>query len=208
MGKGYKKSRAAIVGTRADPRRDERVTEGVGARVGAGTPWLVAPLDEGSLSKREYLTRRIFTTVEVVLCLVALAVIASLSIATGGITSESLRLLFHQNPTAAVGLVAGCAQPFVAYLLRNVYQRYAVGDVGCVLGNLIVFACAELLLQSALGFVAVVVLLWRTYPRCSSALVPWARHRHVGGVLVDVSGGLVVLVLAGILFYAHARLTA
>ena len=83
-----------------------------------------------------------------------------------------------------------------------------MGDAGYALGNLIALACAELLLQSMVGFIALVVLLWRTYHRCSSALIPWACHRRLGGVLVDVSGALVVLVLAAILFYAHMRLAA
>lgn len=211
MGKGHRKSqrsRSAVMGTRADPRRVERACRAARAHMRADAPWLIAPLDASCLSKREQLTRRTFTVVEVVLCLDVLAIIVSLSFATGGLTSGSLRDLFNGSPSTAIDLVAGCAQPFVAYLLRIAYRHYRVGDAGYALGNLIALACAELLLQSMVGFIALVVLLWRTYHRCSSALIPWARHRRLGGVLVDVSGALVVLVLAAILFYAHMRLAA
>ena len=209
MGKKHRKSqrsRSAVMGTRADPHRIERASRVARAHMQADTPWLIAPLDASCLSKREQLTRRTFTVVEVVLCLDVLAIIASLSFATGGLTSDSLRELFNRSPSAAIALAAGCAQPFVAYLLRIAYRHYHAGDAGYVLGNLIVLSCAELLLQSTVGFVALVVLLWRTYRRCSSALVPWVRHRRLGGVLVDISGAIAVLVLAALLFYAHMRL--
>lgn len=209
MGKRHKKSQrsqSAAMGTRADPHRAERASRAVCAHMQADASWLIAPLDASCLSKREQLTRRTFTVVEVVLCLIVLAIIASLSFATGGLTSDSLRELFNRSPSAAIALAAGCAQPFVAYLLWIAYRHYSAGDAGYVLGNLIVLSCAELLLQSTIGFVALIVLLWRTYHRCSSTLVPWVRHRRLGGVLAGISGAVVVLVLAAILFYAHMRL--
>ena len=140
-----KKTRAqvAAAGTKADSRREGHAgVQGQVARNGetagahkANAPgdrqsWWLPALDEESLSGREQLTKRIFTTVEVVLCLVLVGTVAVLSMAGSGLSAEGLQATFAENPAASITLIAACLQPFAAYLLRFVYRHYAQGGHG------------------------------------------------------------------------------
>lgn len=218
-----KKTRAqvAAAGTKADSRREGHAgVQGQVARNGetagahkANAPgdrqsWWLPALDEENLSGREQLTKRIFTTVEVVLCLVLVGTVAVLSMSGNGLSADGLQATFAENPAASIMLVAACLQPFAAYLLRFVYRHYAQGDTGYAVSNLIALLCAEMLLQNIVGIAGMAVLLWRTWRRCSEGLGVWRAHRGIGGVLVDISGALVVLALAGICFFASTRLGA
>ncbi|MDY4040910.1 MAG: hypothetical protein SOY67_02210 [Collinsella sp.] len=202
-----KRSRAASAarGTKADPRRAD-----AGAGVGAGSEG--ADADAGALAPgmdtpRERLTRRIFTTVEVVLVAIPFVHLGFAGVLNAGTAAmESLRVMLEQNPAFLVSFIAALLQPFVAYLVRIAYRHYARGDAGYAAGNLVGLLCAELLMQNMVGIVGMAVLLWRTWGRASLALGPWARGRRAGGVLADVSGPLVAVVLAGLCALANARL--
>lgn len=97
-------------------------------------------------------------------------------------------------------------QPFVAYLVRLVRKHYVLGDAGYAAANLIVLLCAEMMMQSMVGVVAMAVLLWRVWRRGAQALAGWRRGRGVAGMAVDLSGSLAVLVVACICLFASARL--
>ena len=169
--------------------------------------WYVAPLDERNLSARERLTKRIFTTVQVVLCLVLVATVVSISMASGGLTSDGLAGMFDKNPATAISLIAACLQVFIAYLLGFVYKHYASGDAGYAAANLIALLCAEMMLQSMVGIVGMAMLLWRVWRRSSQAIGDWAHARGIGGVLVDISGALVVIAFGAICLFASMRLS-
>ncbi len=204
------KSQIAAAGTKLDPVR-AAVADAGGIAVGEcsckGTcDWYLAPLDQENLSRREQLTARIFTTVQVVLCLVLVATVVSLSMAGTGLSVDGLQDAFASNPAMAVSFLSACMQPFIAYLVRFVHSHYAAGDAGYAAANLIVLLCAEMMLQSMVGIVAMAILLWRVWHRGAQAMEGWRRGRGVAGVLVDVSGALVVLVVAGICLFASAQL--
>lgn len=204
------KSQIAAAGTKLDTVR-AAVADAGGIAVGEcsckGTcDWYLAPLDQENLSRREQLTARIFTTVQVVLCLVLVATVVSLSMAGTGLSVDGLQDAFASNPAMAVSFLSACMQPFIAYLVRFVHSHYAAGDAGYAAANLIVLLCAEMMLQSMVGIVAMAILLWRVWHRGAQAMEGWRRGRGVAGVLVDVSGALVVLVVAGICLFASAQL--
>lgn len=168
--------------------------------------WYLAPLDERNLSAREQLTKRIFTTVQVVLCLVLVATVASTSMAAGGLSGDALKSVFAENPATAISLIASCLQVFIAYLLGFVYKHYARGDAGYAAANLIALLCAEMLLQSMVGIVGTALLLWRVWRRGSQAIGDWAHGRGVGGILADISGALVVIAFGAICLFASTQL--
>lgn len=206
MAKRSKADKAAA-GTKADPTR-ERVTD-TEVPVADATErpgWYLAPLNERSLSSRERLTKRIFTTVQVVLCLVLVATVVSISMASGGLTSDGLAGMFDKNPATAISLIAACLQVFIAYLVSFTYKHYARGDAGYTAANLIALLCAEMMLQSMVGIVAMAILLWRVWRRGSEAVGEWAHARGIGGILADISGPLVVIVFAAICLFASAQL--
>lgn len=204
------KSQLAAVGTKMDPARTAVADAGgvaADGRLGkGGCDWHLAPLDQENPSRREQLTARIFTTVQVVLCLVLVATVVSLSMAGTGLSADGLQEVFASSPVMTVSFLSACMQPFIAYLVRFVRSHYAAGDAGYAAANLIVLLCAEMMLQSMVGIVAMAILLWRVWHRGAQAMGGWRRGRGVAGVLVDVSGALVVLVVAGICLFARAQL--
>lgn len=207
------RAQAAARGTKADAARLARTNARSGGSRGnqatGGRPtWWLPALNEANLSNREQLTKRMFATVQVVLCLVLAATFVSISLTSGGHSVEGLQGLFARNPAATVSILAACAQPFVAYLLRFVYKRYVEGDAGYATANLIALLCAEMTLQSMVGTIAMALLLWRVWQRGARCMTAWRKHRGIGGMLVDLSGSIVVMTLGTVCLIASMRLRA
>lgn len=207
------RAQAAARGTKADAARLARTNARSGGSRGnqatGGRPtWWLPALNEANLSNREQLTKRMFATVQVVLCLVLAATFVSISLTSGGLSVEGLQGLFARNPAATVSILAACAQPFVAYLLRFVYKRYVEGDAGYATANLIALLCAEMTLQSMVGTIAMALLLWRVWQRGARCMAAWRKHRGIGGMLVDLSGSIVVMTLGTVCLIASMRLRA
>lgn len=207
------RAQAAARGTKADAaslaRTNARSSGPHEDQITDGRPtWWLPALSEANLSNREQLTKRMFTTVQVVLCLVLIATFVSISLTSGGLSVKGLQGLFARNPAATVSMLAACAQPFVAYLLRFVYKRYAEGDAGYATANLIALLCAEMTLQSMVGIIAMALLLWRVWHRGARCMTAWRKHRGIGGMLVDLSGSIVVMMLGIVCLIASMRLRA
>lgn len=202
-----KRSDLAARGTRADAARDLfTATTGVEAKASEPAKASLAP---GMNSARERLTSRIFLTVEIVLVVIPFVYLATAGVLNGGAASmESLRVMLQGHPAFLVMFIAACVQPFVAYLLRIAHRHYQQGDAGYTMGNLVALLCGEMLMQNMVGIVGVAVLMWRTWRRGSEQLGPWRERRGLGGVLADISGALVVFVLAAICAFASWRINA
>ena len=202
-----KRSDLAARGTRADAERDlAAATTGSEKKASKSSKASLAP---GMNSARERLTSRIFLTVEVVLVVIPFVYLATAGVLNGGAASmESLREMLQGHPAFLVMFIAACVQPFVAYLLRIAHRHYQQGDAGYTMGNLVALLCGEMLMQNMVGVVGVAVLMWRTWRRGSEQLGPWRERRGIGGVLADISGALVVLVLAAICAFASWRVNA
>ncbi len=203
---------AAAAGTRNDPKRamndvsaEVSPSASIGDRAdGAARGAWVSHMD----SKREQRTSKFFLAVEVLLALIPVVLIVSFVMAKGSLSAENLQAYFSEDPVFAVSFLSACVQPFVAYLLRVVYRRYAEGDMGYTVGNLVVLLCAEMALQNLVGIVGVALLLWRIWKNAASRMGDWLHGRGVGGVLLDISGALVVMVFALICAFANMRLSA
>ncbi|WP_251158968.1 hypothetical protein [Caniella muris] len=190
------RAREARRGTRLDPARS------AAAPVAAET----APAGRPD-SSRERLTRRFFTGVEILLVVApfaGLAVAGSLNLDAAGVSS--LKDLMAQDPRFMVSFLAACVQPFAAYIVHIAYRHYRDGDGGYALGNLVGVLCAEMLMQSIPGVAGLALLLWRVWRPAAPEGVAWRRRRGVGGVLADVSGSVVVVLLAAVCAFASWRL--
>ena len=152
-------------------------------------------------TKSEQLTRRIFTGVQVVLVLIPFALLGFNGIMGGG----DIQTMMQGDPVFAVTFLMAMVQPFVAWIIHFSYKHHADGDDGYTLGNLIGLTCAELCLQNPLGIAGCLVLLWRVWRSADGALAEWKTRRGLGGMLVDISGALVVFVLAAICAFASWR---
>ena len=195
-----KKSRArvAAAGTCKDPGR--RVAEGKKAdraekdkKVGAHAHPEWAPhLNSAS----EDLTAKLFTMVEVILGVVPVVVIGLFLASKDATSVDKLTEVFSQEPSMVVTFISACLQPFVAYMLYVVYRKYCEGDAGFVAGNLIGLLCSEILLLNIPGVIGMGILLWRVWRNVAPHFESWLFERRVMGVLADIAGSLVILVLA------------
>lgn len=194
-----KKSRArvAAAGTRKDPER--RVVEGGKAeradkkKAGAHAHPEWAPhLNTAS----EDLTAKLFTMVEVILGVVPVVVIGLFLASKDATSVDKLTDVFSQDPSMVVTFISACLQPFVAYMLYMVYRKYCEGDAGFVAGNLIGLLCSEILLLNIPGVIGMGILLWRVWRNVAPHFESWLFERRAMGVLVDIAGSLVILVLA------------
>lgn len=192
-----KRSVAAARGTVADPEREGVVVREDGA---------ASVAESLPMTKRERLTLRIFTVVEVIMVIVPLAMIAYLWLAGGG-SIEGLADAMAADPTITVEFIAAMCQPLAAWLLRFVERHYRAGDMGYAAGNLIGIICGELMLQNAVGVLGCALLLWRVWRHASGELGPWAAERKVGGVLADISGAIVLCVFGAICAFATWRIS-
>ena len=195
-----KKSRARIAaaGTRLDPERRvvesdraERVDEGkkVGAHV---HPEWAPHLNSAS----EDLTAKLFTLVEVILGVVPVVVIGLFLASKDATSVDKLTDVFSQDPSMVVTFISACLQPFVAYMLYMIYRKYCEGDAGFAAGNLIGLLCSEILLLNIPGVIGMGILLWRVWRNVAPHFESWLFERRAMGVLVDIAGSLVILVLA------------
>lgn len=191
----------------APSRREAAAGSGKGTNAqGKGPATEGAELAPWTDSPRERLTRRVFLAVEIALVAVPFVYLGASGLLGADLTSpEGLSAAVDANPLVAVGLVTAFVQVFVSYLLRFSYRHYERGDAGYAAGNLIGLLCAEVLMQNVAGVAGVAVLLWRTWRRSSTDLRGWAARRGPLGVLADVSGSLVVLVLAAVCALALSR---
>ena len=195
-----KKSRArmAAAGTRRDPNRvvneDGKVARAdKEKKVGAHAHPEWAPhLNSAS----EDLTAKLFTLVEVILGVVPVVVIGLFLASKDATSVDKLTDVFSQDPSMVVTFISACLQPFVAYMLYMVYRKYCEGDAGFVAGNLIGLLCSEILLLNIPGVIGMGILLWRVWRNVAPHFESWLFERRAMGVLVDIAGSLVILVLA------------
>lgn len=193
------RAREARRGTRIDQARPAAAP--VAARTAGAAP--VSRPD----SSRERLTRRFFVGVEILLVVApfaGLAVAGSLNLDAEGVSS--LRDLMVRDPRFMVSFLAACVQPFAAYIVHIAYRHYRDGDGGYALGNLVGVLCAEMLMQSIPGVAGLALLLWRVWRPAAPEGAAWRRRRGVGGTIADVSGSVVVVLLAAVCAFASWRL--
>jgi hypothetical protein len=152
-------------------------------------------------------TDRLFTTVEVVLCVVPILVVAILwaSVSASG---ADLTSTLRENPSMTVSFLAAMAQPLVAWMLRFVHDHHVDGDDGYALANLVGLFCGELLMQSLPGAVGCGLLMWRMWRGGAGELGEWKGRRGLGGVLADVSGAIVIIAIGALCAFCTWRIGA
>lgn len=79
---------------------------------------------------------------------------------------------------------------------RREYRKYCEGDAGFAAGNLIGLLCSEILLLNIPGVIGMGILLWRVWRNVAPHFESWLFERRAMGVLADIAGSLVILVLA------------
>ena len=155
--------------------------------------WYIEPLDPARLSKREQLTKQVYTGVGVVLVISLLANLAGISSAAGGLSGDGLNELLAADPSYAVLLVEVCLQVAAVWLLNGVYESYRDGNVGRAFYNLVVLLVAEFLMSSVIGVIGIGVLLWRSWHRCMAGVDAYTQGVGLVGKLGDIAFSLLLV---------------
>ena len=152
-------------------------------------------------TKSERLTKRMFTTVQVVLVLIPFALLGF-----NGLMGGDIQTVMQEDAIFAVSFLIAMVQPFVAWILRFVYKHHAAGEDGYALGNLVGLLCAEICLRNMVGIIGCLLLVWRVWRKApNGVMAAWARERKIGGVLFDNSGALAVFLLSALCAFAAWR---
>lgn len=157
-------------------------------------------------SKYERRTKRIISTVQVVLVVIPVAMIAFTWFMNGG-TTDGLQEAMAKDPQLTIGFISAMCQPLVAWLLRFVQRHYEQGDGGYAAGNLIALVCGELMLQNVVGIVGCALILWRIWKRIPGEFTAWKQERKIGGMLADISGALLICLFGAVCAFATWRIS-
>lgn len=190
------RAKAAARGTRLDADREVMV---------APEPVRKREVRPRPQSKYEARTAKIFTTVQIVLVVVPLAMVAYVWLSGGG-TMDGLQDAMRQHPTLTISFISAMCQPLVAWLLKFVREHYQAGDGGYAAANLIGLICGELMLQNAVGVVGCALVLWRVWKRIDGELGAWKADRGLSGMLADLSGALVICAVGVLCAFATWRI--
>lgn len=203
-------------GTKADPDRieEQRKAEAqrelerqmAAAELANGPKWYIEPLDVNDLDKKESLTKSLFTTTEMLLCLIIFVLIAGIVLEMDELTFASFRSLITDEPAYVMDIVTSCLQILAAAIVGSCYKHYADGDVGYAEYNLVLLLISEIAMQSVVGIVCCGVLIWRTWKRCSVGLSDWSIYRGIGGKLADLAPSIVLTLASFICLYLESGL--
>lgn len=203
-------------GTKADPARKDQEERRKAQRelekqaaieeVGKLPSYYVDPLDEDNLDKRESLTKNLYTTSEIMLCLVIVIYIVSVALELDEMTSDAFAAYLSEDVDNALTLVTSCLQLIAAAIVYNCYKHYVDGDVAYVLYNLVAVMCCEVVLLNIIGIVCIGVLLWRSWKRCSVGLSDYQIDRSIGGKFADLAPSIILFVLVLLCYLLESAL--
>lgn len=197
-----KRREAAARGTKLDPGRGERERPVSTPSKKAAKRAARGQAGRGAVpGPYERRTATLFTVIEVVLVAVPVALVAYVWLAGGG-SLASFQQALRDEPLLGVAFISAMAQLLVAWQLRFVRKRYLRGEGGYAVANLIGFLVGELLLMNAAGALGCGYLLLRVLRRADGQLSAWADARQAPGMLADVLGAVVVIVIGAFCAFA------
>lgn len=121
-------------------------------------------------------------------------------------TGVSLQQIIQQNPRNVVILLISMINPFIGYLLLFMNRRVQNGDIPYAVVNLSVLIIAQLILKNQLYLILLGFLLYKTLKTYNISLKECFKDKWNKKFLETISGGIVVLVLAGICLFATMRI--
>ncbi len=119
---------------------------------------------------------------------------------------NDLQQTLSGNPALTVSFLASMSGPFIAWLLGFAQKHLYDGDSGYMVLNLSLMMAAEAMLSNAFFCGMMAVLL---YLMCDlTGVTPWQalRRKWSGGLLRDISGGLVLLIFSAFCMFVSQRL--
>ena len=119
----------------------------------------------------------------------------------------SLPQAIQQDPKLTVLFLVSMINPFIAYLLTFIQKKIEENDVKYAVTNLVMFIIAELLLQNILYVILCGFILYKTLKVYKVTIKDSFKSKVKDGLLVTISGSLVVIVLSSICLFATIRIS-
>lgn len=122
-------------------------------------------------------------------------------------TGISIPQVIQENPRNMVMFLVSMINPFIAYLLIFMHRKIENGDIAYSVVNLIVLIIAEVMLENAWYIILLGFILIKTLKTYNVSLKECFKDKWNKSFFGTISGGIVVLVLAGICLFATLRIS-
>jgi hypothetical protein len=118
----------------------------------------------------------------------------------------SIPKAIQENPRNIVMFLISMINPFIAYLLIFMHKKIENGDIAYSVANLVVLIGAEIMIENAWYIILLGFLLIKTLKTYNVSFKECFKAKWNKSFLGTISGGIVVLVLAGICLFATLRI--
>lgn len=119
----------------------------------------------------------------------------------------SLSQVIQQDPKLTILFLVSMINPFIAYLLIFIQRKIEASDVKYAVTNLVMFIVAELLLRNTLYVILFGFILYKTLKVYNVTIKESFKDKLKDGLLMTISGSLVVISLASICLFATIRIS-
>nr|WP_297280266.1 hypothetical protein [uncultured Butyricicoccus sp.] len=147
---------------------------------------------------------RWFTILKIVLFCMPFLYLGYVGIGTGGASLDSQGIL-SGNPTMAISFLSAMIQPYAGWILILSQRRLGDGRAPYAMVNLAFLFLAELLMMSTVGVIGFALILWRCKKHTGFGPMAAFRKIQTRRLFAEVGGSVVVLLLAGICFFASMQ---
>ncbi|MPN34509.1 hypothetical protein SDC9_182003 [bioreactor metagenome] len=119
----------------------------------------------------------------------------------------SIPQVIQQDPRLTILFLVSMINPFIAYLLIFIQRKIEANDVKYAVTNLVMFIVAELLLRNILYVILFGFILYKTLKVYNVTIKESFKDKFKDGLLMTISGSLVVITLASICLFATIRIS-
>lgn len=156
-------------------------------------------------TKQIKLLDKYYNIAKVFLTLTPFLYIMYLSMGAAKIGS-SIPQIIQANPGNMVMFLVSMINPFIAYLLIFMHRKLNNGDIAYSVVNLVVLIGAEIMLENAFYVILLGFILIKTLKIYNISFKECFKSKFNKSFLGTISGGIVVLFLAGICLFATIRI--
>lgn len=128
-----------------------------------------------------------------------------LSIGAAKIGTSILQAI-QEDPRNIVMFLVSMINPFIAYLLIFMHRKIENGDIAYSVVNIVVLIGAEIMLENVLYTILLGFLLIKTLKTYNISFKECFKVKWNKSFFGTISGGIVVLALAGICLFATLRI--
>lgn len=150
--------------------------------------------------------KRVFLITKIIFCVLPFMALSYLYLTADSVGLDYQEAL-NSDPALAVSFLSAMIQPFAAWLLTLVEKRVNNYDYSNALSLLILIFIAECLLRNYLGIAGTAVLFYMINKGMPfSFKEEFKKYANWKKILVDGSGGFVLILFSAICFFASLKI--